>query len=411
MLDYKLNNIYEFIHMKKRVLRIINRFNVGGISLNVAYLTKFLSKDINTLLIGGMHEEHEAASFYVFDDLSLHYTVINEMKRSIRPINDIRTIIKVNSFIRKFQPDIIHTHASKAGLVGRLANILSLRKKTVVVHTYHGNVFDGYFSGFTRSLIILMERFLAKHTDAIVSVSYSQKNDLIEKYKICDRNKIHVIRLGFDLSRFNSISINERIIFRNEFKISNDVIVISIVGRLVPIKNHHLFIDVISDLKHSMRKKIKAFIVGDGDEKKKLVDYAIKKKLSVSNGLDDDETDLVFTSWRRDLPNVYAGSDFVLLTSINEGTPVSIIEAMASGKVVMSTDVGGVSEIIGPESGFICPPIAGYFVSSIMEMIDNPSKKELFERNARGQVLEKFHYDRLCRDMDNLYDELLKKTK
>jgi glycosyltransferase involved in cell wall biosynthesis len=390
-----------------KILRIINRFNVGGISYNVAYLSKYLPDTYITNIIGGKEEVSEKSSKYIFDELDLEIIVINKMGRSINLFNDLISIIQIQKKILKFKPDIIHTHASKAGLVGRIAGFLSFRK-IKYVHTYHGNVFDGYYKGFRRQFIIYIEKILSFFTSAIIAISESQRVDLVNKYKIGTLEKVHVIPLGFNLDKFINNSEFNRCSFRDRYLIPENCIVLTIVGRLVPIKNHQLFLNIISELKNLLNQPVLGLIVGDGESRSYIEDYCFKNKMSISNHKYSASVDILMTSWLIDLENVYAGSDFVLLTSRNEGTPVSIIEAMASGKVILSTNVGGIADFVDSSCGILCSFNPKNFTSNILTLLNDENLRNSISSNARKRVSSTFSYLRLCNDTDLLYKKMLK---
>jgi glycosyltransferase involved in cell wall biosynthesis len=397
----------------KRVLRISNRFNVGGPTLNVAYLSKFLPEDFETTLVAGNIEPHEGSSTYILDDLKLKYSIVPSMFRNIHLKNDLNALKYLVSLTSSLKPDIVHTHAAKAGALGRLATILSSHKVPVVVHTYHGNVFDGYFSPLKERVFLGIERFLARKSSAIIAISNSQKYDLVYKYKIAQENKVQVIPLGFDLDRMNINVQAKRVQLRNEFSLNDDVVVVSIIGRLTAIKNHELFLRVFKKSLEQSSKSIKAFIVGDGEERKNLQKLCDSLGLSWSSpDVAKTDVDVYFTSWRKDIDVVNAGSDIIMLTSKNEGTPVSIIEAMAAGKAVISTDVGGVRDIIRHgESGMIAENDKDSIVSSLVTLIDNRQLREDLGRQAQPDVIKKFGYKRLVSEVSDLYRKLLNENK
>ena len=284
--------------MKIKVLRILNRFNIGGPVYNATYLTKYLNSDLyETLLIGGEPERHEQSAGYILDDLHVAFKQLKFMRRAVSPFYDLISLIQIIFIIYKFRPNIIHTHAAKAGLLGRLASLFYY-KKVKLVHTYHGNVFEGYFSNFKNRILIFIERFLAKKSTKIIAISKLQSQDLIYKYKICEKEKIEIVPLGFDLYRFTENTNYKREKLRKEFNVKDKTILITIIGRIVPIKNHQLFIDVINYCKNKSTMSIKALIVGDGSETEKLIDYVIKSKLSFSYKVLNKECDVLFTSWR-----------------------------------------------------------------------------------------------------------------
>lgn len=285
--------------MKKKikVLRILNRFNVGGPVYNATYLTKYLNSDLyESLLIGGKPEKHEQSADYILNDLEVPFRQLKYMRRAISPLFDLISLIQIIIIIYKYKPNIIHTHAAKSGLLGRLASLFYY-KKVKVVHTYHGNVFEGYFSNFKNKILLFIERFLAKKSTKIIAISKLQSHDLIYKYKICKKEKIEIVPLGFDLYRFTENTNSKRQKLRKEFNVKDKTILITIIGRIVPIKNHQLFIDVINYCKHRSTRNIKALVVGDGSETEKIIDYLINNKISYSYKDLKKECDVLFTSW------------------------------------------------------------------------------------------------------------------
>ncbi len=390
-----------------KVLRIINRFNLGGISYNVSYLSKYLSKDYETLLIGGPEEEGEESSLYIPHSLGLEPMIIEELKRSIHPLADYYAYKHIKNIIKKFKPDIVHTHASKAGAIGRLAAIHC--GVPVIVHTFHGHVFQGYFSNFVSTIFKNIERYLAKKSTAIVAISQIQKIELSEQYKICSAEKISVIPLGFDLKRFTENPSEKRKAFRAQYQLHDDEIAIGIIGRLAPIKNHELFIDAIEHLSQHSKVKFRAFIIGDGETKQELEAYLLKKNMSFSKS-HKEKALVVFTSWIKEVDIALAGLDLVCLTSKNEGTPVSLIEAQAAGKYIISTEVGGVKDILHPECGLLSKEgDAEGYKANLLFALTNYTELNSKAGVASKEVLEKFNYKRLCTDMAKLYDRLLNK--
>ena len=254
---------------KIKILRIINRFNLGGPTFNAAYLTKYMGDEFETLLIGGEKDETEESSTFILDSLGLKPTIIPEMKREIGFKEDKIAYKKLKEIIKEFQPDIVHTHASKAGTLGRMAAYKC--KVPVIVHTFHGHVFHSYF-GKTKTVFYKnIERYLAKKSTKIVAISEKQKNELTQQHKICHKNKVAVVPLGFDLSKFQEDYEWKRNDFRKHYLLDDDEIAIGIIGRLVPIKHHGLFLEAINQLLKKSTKKIRVFIIGDGEEKENLI--------------------------------------------------------------------------------------------------------------------------------------------
>lgn len=392
-----------------KVLRIINRFNLGGISYNVSYLSKYLPEDYETLLIGGPEEAGEESSLYIPESLGLKPTLLLQLRRSINPLNDYFAYKKIKKIIREFKPDIVHTHASKAGAIGRLAAIHG--GVPVIVHTFHGHVFHGYFGPFITGVFKLIERYLAKKSTAIVAISEIQKKELSELHRICAPEKIQVIPLGFDLKRFAENVAGKRNVFRNKYALTEDVIAIGIIGRLAPIKNHFLFIDAIDYVSKNTSRKIKAFIIGDGETREQLSNYLDQKQLSYAANA-QTEALFTFTSWIKEVDVALAGLDLVCLTSKNEGTPVSLIEAQAASKFVITTNVGGIKDILHPECGLLSESedLESYR-NHLLFAVTNFETVSAKAGMASEEVIQKFSYNRLCSDMEHLYERLLNRKK
>lgn len=395
-----------------RILRILNRFNLGGPTYNAAYLTKYLSRDYETLLVGGINGDSEKSSKYILNQLGIEARVISSMRREISPADDYRAYSEIKEIIRNFKPDIVHTHASKAGALGRLAAIH--QEVPVIVHTFHGHVFESYFGPLKTSFYKKVERYFAKQSNRIIAISDNQKVDLTEKFRICPSEKVHVIPLGFDLSRFRENQEEKRILFRQRYKLTDDEIAIGIIGRLVPIKNHPMFLDALKIVQKKTNKKIRAFIVGDGESREIIKQKAINLGIDYVNGLGEyHPATITFTSWITEMDYVYAGLDMVVLTSLNEGTPVSLIEAQAAGKPVVTTKVGGIENVVIPDETALLAEKNNTvdFAAKLLQLIENDELRVSFGNKGWAQVGDKYHYSRLVKDMEILYDKLLDKKE
>jgi glycosyltransferase involved in cell wall biosynthesis len=389
-----------------KVLRIINRFNIGGITYNVSYLSKFLEPDYETLLVGGPEEEGEDSSLYIPLNLGLKPRVLEQFQRSINLKADYRAYKEIKKIIKEFKPDIVHTHASKAGAVGRLAAIHC--KVPVIVHTFHGHVFHSYFGKLKTGFYIFIERWLAKRSTAIVAISKKQKEELSETFRIANAEKIQVVPLGFDLSRFTENKEENRKSFREKYSLADDRIAIGIIGRLAPVKNHRLFVEAIAYLKQQGISNFKAFIVGDGETKTDITGFCGELGVSFSDK-PDAEVDLIFTSWIKNVEWALHGLDIVALTSLNEGTPVSIIEAQAAQKYVVATNVGGIADVLHPECGLLSESNQpDLYFANLVSACRNFSANAENARKGQDWSLEKFSYQRLVTDMAQLYKVLIK---
>jgi glycosyltransferase involved in cell wall biosynthesis len=391
------------VEVKKiKILRIINRFNIGGPTYNATFLTAFLGDEFETMLVGGLPDIGEEDSLYIPEKYGVEPVLIEEMVRQPNLKSDKAAYKRLKEVIKEYQPDIVHTHASKAGALGRRA--ARACGVPFVVHTFHGHVFHSYF-GKTKTLLFKsIERRLAKKTDVIVAISKKQKVELSREHKICEAERIRVIPLGFDLQQFHDKKLTERDGVRQKYEIDKETIAIGIIGRLAPVKNHQYFFEVINKVLERTDKKIKVFIVGDGPERPSI--GARAKEINNKYG-----EIVVLTSWIKDIGTFNAGLDIICLTSKNEGTPVSLIEAQASGVPVITTDVGGVVDVVSNENtGYIIPTEnQDLYVERLIDLIENEKKREKMSQNGWNFVKEEFTYDKLVENMRQLYLDLLTK--
>ena len=388
----------------KKILRIINRFNLGGPTYNAAYLTKYLEPDYETLLIGGQHDESEKSSMHILDNLGLKPIIIPEMQRSLNPYKDHIAFKKIQNIIKEFKPDIVHTHAAKAGALGRRAAYKMGVKQ--IYHTFHGHVFHSYFGSFKTRIFKEIEKNLAKKSTKIIAISEIQKRELSKIHKICPEKKIEVIPLGFDLERFNRDKDSKRKEFRKKWNLKENEIAIGIIGRLVPIKNHTFFIDSIQEVLKKSEFPVRAFIVGDGKEKQNIVNYIKNKNLDFS--LDFSPATFQLTSWIKEIDRVNSGMDIICLTSLNEGTPVSLIEAQASGKPIVSTKTGGIENIVLENKTALLSEKNDLhnFSKNLLSLVNDSNKRKLFSKFGLEKSKD-FHYDQLVNNIKNLYKSKL----
>jgi glycosyltransferase involved in cell wall biosynthesis len=387
---------------KIKVVRIINRFNIGGPTFNATFLTKFLGDEFETVLVGGVPDEGEKDSLHILEEYGVKPLIIPELKRNPNIKSDRAAYKKLKEIIKEVKPDIVHTHASKAGFLGRLAAFSC--KVPVVVHTFHGHVFHSYFSKNKTRIFKNIERYLARKSTGIIAISELQKQELSVEHKICKSEKIEVIPLGFDLEKFTKNKAINRAETRDKYNLKEGELAIAIIGRLAPVKDHHFFLDVVEKLLPTIDQKVKFFIVGDGSEKTEIANRADKINKQYGEVV-------IMTSWILDIAAFNHGMDIICLTSKNEGTPVSVIEAQASGLPVVSTDVGGVRDILKDnEAGFVIKrENIETYVEKLRLLVGNQKLRNKFAKNGASNVLKAFHYSRLTRDMAYYYKELLKR--
>lgn len=393
-----------------KVLRIINRFNLGGPTYNAAYLTKYLPSEYETLLIGGDKEDSEDSSQHILNDLGLNPMIIPEMQRAIRFGNDYAAYKRIKQIIEDFKPDIVHTHASKAGTLGRMAAFSC--NVPAVVHTFHGHVFHSYFSKAKTTVFKRIEKRLAIKSSAIVAISDIQKHELGVIHKIAPLDKIEVIPLGFDLNRFQIDLDLKRAKFRREYQITDDEIAIGIIGRLVPIKNHPLFLRGLKYVLENTSKKVRAFVIGDGESREEILSLARDLGLNFcQSNIEFTVAPLTFTSWIKDIDIVNAGLDIVALSSLNEGTPVSLIEAQAANNPIISTNVGGIENVVLQNETGLLSDIEDQesYNSNLLELVEDDEKRIRMQKRGWTHVKDQYSYQRLVQDVDKLYKRLLSK--
>lgn len=392
-----------------KVLRIIARLNIGGPAIHTILLTEGLDKNkFDSLLVCGSTGTDEGDMGYFAKEKNIKPVLIPELKRELNFYYDFIAFRKILGIIMLERPDIIHTHTAKAGSLGRLAGAFynlfaSGASKAKLIHTFHGHVLTGYFGSLKAKVFILVERLLALFTCKIVTVSESVKQELISA-GICSGDKIEVIPLGLELNKFLDISVQKR-------PVQN----IGIVGRLVPIKNHRLFLEAVSKIiKNNPDTSLNFKIVGDGELRNELKLFC--NQLNISNRVE-------FLGWKKDLVPVYRDLDIVALTSLNEGTPVSLIEAMASARAVVATDVGGVRDLLGKEihpdkgtySGFkilergilVKAQDRAGFAAALILLVKNNEIRNRLGLFSRNYVQAKHTRERLIKDMERLYNNLL----
>lgn len=380
-------------------MRLANRFNIGGPIWNIAFLTKYLSPSFETKLIGGSTDLDEGNAEFVLTHLDIPFEILPSMRRRPSFFSDLKALIKLICIIRKYKPQIVHTHAAKAGTLGRIAAIFC--RVPILVHTFHGHVFSGYFGKTKTRIYIQIERLLARFTTQIIAISPTQKQELSEIYRICHESKIKIIPLGFDLQKFDDHSLKRNEV-RKKYGVLESEFVIAIIGRITEIKNHAFFFECALKLLKESQIEFKFFIVGDGHLKEQFI-------TSIESKHPEYIDRFIFTSWIENMETFYPAVDLVCLCSKNEGTPVSLIEAQACGIPVVSTNVGGVKDIISDgHNGFLIEPgNIQDFAGKITELTINKNLYLKMSQNGIMFVSEKFSYKRLVSDVENLYYNLI----
>ncbi len=383
-----------------RIVRIIARLNIGGPARHVSVLDAGLSRrGYETVLLYGESGDSEGSLAQLVTEQNLPAYMISTLSRRVSIWNDIRTFFSIARHLFRIKPDVVHTHTAKAGIVGRLAatvfNITrSHGKRCLVVHTYHGNVFRGYFGSVINWLVRLAEWLIGFCTDYVVVISEQQFSEIVRELRIVPREKTKTIPLGLDLERFLAVSASS-LSLREDLAISRTSLVLGFVGRLVMIKDLETLLRAFKVVQGEIKSAV-LLIAGDGPVREKMM--VLAQSLGISEAV-------IFLGWRHDLPILYRTMDIFLLSSRNEGTPVSVIEAMAAGLPVVATNVGGVPDLVNPgNSGLLVPagdPVA--MADAVFRLAGDTHARAAMGTEGRNIAKTRYTSDRLVQDIDRLY--------
>lgn len=399
-----------------RILRVIARLNTGGPAVHAILLTRGLNGGtFCSKLVTGLVGVSEGDMGYYARKMGVTPLVIPELGRDISLVNDLKAFLRLYRIIREECPDIVHTHTTKAGGLGRLATLLynggavfsRRRRRARLVHSFHGHLFYGYFGPWKSRLLVLIERVLGLLTDRIITISESVKRDLVEVYKICPEGKVTIVPLGLDFRWVGEME-HRRGTLRKHASGPSDRIVIGIVGRLTAVKNHRMFLESVC-LLDGLR--VQPFVIGDGELRAEL------ERMATSLGLEHRVT---FTGWIRNPAAIYADLDIVCLTSLNEGTPITLIEAMAASRAFVATDVGGIRDLMlgcGTlhtagfmifENGVLVPSNDSQALAAALRfLLENRETCVTMGRAGQRWVGTRFSHERLVRDTKSVYTALL----
>jgi glycosyltransferase involved in cell wall biosynthesis len=351
-------------------------------------------------LLCGRVDAQEGDMNYLAQELGVRPVHIDSLRRN-PGVHDLKALLALVIDLRRARPQLVHTHTAKAGTLGRLAALIALpARNRTLVHTFHGHSLTGYFNPNVARIYIAIERALARRTSKLIAVSEEVRDDLV-RLGVAPPTKFEVIPLGFDLRPFTVPLVDrsrERDALRREIGVLPDAKVVTLVARLVPIKRVDRFLRVARLV--AEQSDAHFMIAGDGE---------LRDQLQSTDDARALEHRLSWVGFRRDMPAVCFASDVVALTSDNEGTPVSLIEAQAAGVPVVSTDVGGVrSVVLHRRTGMVAP--AGddqALANAILEILRDSTLQQRLSTSAHAHVLDAFSIERLVRDLDQLYDGLL----
>jgi glycosyltransferase involved in cell wall biosynthesis len=383
-----------------RVLRVIARLNMGGPALHVAYLTAGLAKrGYETTLVAGSLAPGEDSMAFVADELGVDVVRIDELHREISPARDVVAAVRLARLIRKLRPHILHTHTAKAGAVGRAAALLAGNARPpVVVHTFHGHVLRGYFDPLRTRAFRQLERTLARSTTALVAVSPQVRDDLV-KLDVAPATRFAVVRLGIELDQRVAPDSNGRGETRRVLGIGEGPFTVGWIGRMTGIKRTD---DVLLAFKSLRERGIDArlCLVGDGPDRDQVERRA--RELGVMR-------ETLFLGYQEQVASFFAAFDAFILPSANEGTPVTAIEALAAGKPVVATRVGGIPDVVrdGEDGFLVAPGDVEALADRLAQLATDEKLRARMGEAARARVRERYSVERLVDDVDRLYRSLL----
>ena len=380
-----------------RVLRVIARMNVGGPAYHVSLLSARLRPDrFETILVHGRPGEDEGS----FEELArregCQVEVLGSLGPELRPWADGRSLLALARLVRRFRPHIVHTHTAKAGFVGRLA-ALAVRPRPIVVHTYHGHVLEGYFGPLQSALYRFLERRLAAVSDCLIGVSQATVDDLV-RLGVAARDRFRVVPVGLELGRFTRPDPRAVSDFRERSGVTDGDVLVVYVGRLVPIKRVDIALRAVARARDE-GARLRLAVVGDGECRERL------ERQAAALGLGDA---VRFFGYLHDSTAAAGAADIALLSSDNEGTPVSLIEAGAASRPAVATHVGGVPDVVVPGAGVLVAPQDDVAMAdALIRLAADPVLRAEMGARAHEHVMARFTIEQLLHAVERLYEELI----
>ena len=371
-----------------KVMQIIARMNVGGPAVIVAELMRGLDKSaFEQILVTGYCDENEA-DYLDTVATDVKATRIAGLGRSVSLVADLKAFFGLVSLIRKYKPDVIHTHTAKAGVLGRLASLLAGRG-AVRVHTFHGHLLHGYFSGFMTKLVILIEKFFAARTSVLIAIGSKVRDDLLA-VGIGRADKYRVFFPGLPAPK--SIA---KATAQNALEINSETLYITFVGRLTQIKRPDRLLDVAKECK-DRGLDLRFLVAGEGELFESSKARCEREKLNVT-----------FFGWRNDIDQIFAASDIAILTSDNEGIPLTLIQAAQAGLPIVATNVGSISDIVINEStGYLTETIAAAMADAIEKLVRDERLRKMMGDAGKARATQYFSLERMVKDHSDLYRSL-----
>ena len=371
---------------RTRVMQIIARMNVGGPAVIVAELMRGLDKkQFEQILITGYCDDTEAD---YLDEVAtdIKATRIAGLGRSVSPVADLKAFVGLIKTIQQFKPDVIHTHTAKAGVLGRIASIIAGRG-AIRIHTFHGHLLHGYFTGWKTQLVILIEKFLAGKTDYLIAIGNQVKKDLIAA-GIGNEKKFSVFFPGLP-----DVHTESKSSLRRELELDPTAIYCTFVGRLTQIKRPDRLLDIAAKMVEQ-NVNIHFLVAGEGELFESCKVRATAQNLPIT-----------FLGWRKDIAQLFAASDIAILTSDNEGIPLTLIQAAQAGLPIVAPSVGSIADIvINEKTGLLTSPLATPMAKALVALVENPEKRSSMGMAGKAHAREYFSLERMLRDHTGIYN-------
>jgi len=380
-----------------RVLHVITRLDPGGSAENTLLTVARLDKSrFEVHLAVGKTTGDPGPTLDEACTSGVALFEIPELVRAIAPLADWRALHSLRRIMRGNDYDIVHTHTSKAGILGRLA--ARLEGVPRILHTPHGHVFYGYYGAVTTQLFVWLERWAAGFTDRLIALTQADLEDHL-RFGIAPRERFCVIHSGIDFSAFeNGATRRDRAAIRSNLGIDPDGIVIGSLGRLTAIKGHRVLLEAFATVRDRVADAW-LLLVGDGEERIAL--QALARELGV-----EDHT--VFAGWREDIAEVLSGMDVFVFPSINEGLGKALVEAMYAGVPCVATNVGGIRELIRHEQeGLLVPPASPQeLTDGVFRLLDHDAERSRFAAAANKRA-QAYSAESMVEQIELLYDEVV----
>ncbi len=390
---------------KTRVIHIITRLDKGGSAETTLLIVSLMNHEkYDVFLAHGlsleshmsiMEKETVALDMSLAEAKGVRLFALPSLVRRLSFKNDLLAFISIYRLIKRIKPHIVHTHTSKAGLLGRLAACLA--RVPIIIHTPHGHVFHSYYGPIMTKIFVFAEKMLSFMTDKITALTNGERDEHL-KEGIASFEKYVIVHSGVTLDRLMNMSVDIEA-GKKKYGIPQNCNVIGVIGRLVPIKGHKYLVSAAESIIKEFHNTVFVF-VGDGYLKASLERQAESIRV---------RKNIIFTGWRKDAAEILDLFDILVLPSLNEGMGKVLVEGMALGKPIVASSVGGIIDLVkNGENGILVPPRdSDALGNAILQLIKNKNLAEELGKNGKAKVYPEFDASVMVKEIDDLYDSLL----